>query len=524
MNGETIEGRFAGANPAAADGTAWAERTPLLPALPEAPSLPPDLIPDSLRPWLVDIAERAQIPQEFVAAPAIVALSSVIGRNVGIYPKRHDDWLVVPNLWGATIGRPGVLKTPAVAEAVKPLLRLAKTSQAKHEAAMAANEAKREIIKVKIAAQKDKAKKAVGKDEDTTAIQATLADLKAALADATPHERRHVAHDATVEKLGELLGQNPRGLLLIRDELSGLLRTLDKPGREGDREFYLEAWNGTGSYTYDRIGRGTTHIDALTLSVIGTIQPGKLQGYVANALSGGAGDDGLLQRIQLAVWPDQQGEWVNIDRWPDTDAKNRAFEVFQALDTMDGAMVANATDGGIPALHFSDEAQQLFDAWRADLEQRLRAPGMILTPAFESHLAKYRSLMPSLALIFYLVEAVVTGEIQAVDLAATRRAADWCDYLEAHARKIYAAELQPDITAAHALVSKIEAGAIQDGTTRRDIYRSHWTGLSTPETVSSGLGLLEKHHWLRLVEEKQEGRGRPSEVILLHPELRRVAA
>ncbi len=523
MNGETIEGRFAGANPAAADGTAWAERTPLPPALPEAPNLPPDLIPDVLRPWLVDITERAQIPVEFVAAPAIVALSSVIGRNIGIYPKRHDDWLVVPNLWGAVIGRPGVLKTPAVAEAIKPLQRLARTAQDEHENAKAATDAECEIIKVKITALKDKAKGAVKKGEDTTAIQADLANLKVALAGATPHERRYVAHDATVEKLGELLGQNPRGLLLARDELSGLLRTLDKPGREGDREFYLEAWNGNGSYTYDRIGRGTTHIDALTLSIIGTIQPGKLQGYVANALSGGAGDDGLLQRIQVAVWPDHLAEWRNVDRYPDTDAKNRAFEVFRDLDTMDGAAVANVTGGGIPALHFSDEAQQLFDAWRAGLEQRLRAPGMIPTPAFESHLAKYRSLMPSLALIFYLVEAVATGEIRAVDLAATRRAAGWCDYLEAHARKIYAAELQPDITAAHALASKIEAGAIQDGATRRDIYRSHWSGLSTPETVSSGLGLLEKHHWLRLVEEKQE-RGRPSEIILFHPELKRAAA
>ena len=524
MSGETIEGRFAGATSAAADGTTWAERTPLPPALPDAPSLPPDLIPDILRPWLLDIAERVQIPLEFVAAPAIVALSSVIGRNVGIHPKRQDDWFVVPNLWGAVIGRPGVLKTPAVAEAIKPLQRLAKAAQDEHEDAMAASEAEREIIKVKIAAQKDKAKKAVAKGEDTTTIQADLASLNTALAGATPHERRYVAHDATVEKLGELLGQNPRGLLLARDELSGLLRTLDKPGREGDREFYLEAWNGNGSYTYDRIGRGTIHIDALTLSIIGTIQPGKLQGYVANALSGGAGDDGLLQRIQLAVWPDHLAEWRNIDRYPDTDAKNRAFEVFQGLDTMDGAAMASTTHGGIPAMRFSFEAQGLFDTWRAGLEQKLRTSSMTPTPAFESHLAKYRSLMPSLALIFHLVEAVATGENRAVDLAATRRAADWCDYLETHARKIYAAELQPDITAAHALVSKIEAGAIQDGATRRDIYRSHWTGLSTPETVSSGLELLEKHHWLRLVEERQEGRGRPSEVILFHPELRRVAA
>ena len=524
MNGETIKGRFAGAGPTAGDGATWDERTPLPPALPDAPSLPPDLIPDVLRPWLLDITERAQIPLEFAAAPAIVALSSVIGRNIGIFPKRQDDWLVVPNLWGAVIGRPGVLKTPAVGEAIKPLQRLARAAQDEHEDAKAATEAEREIIKVKIAALKDKAKAAVKKNDDTTDIQVDLANLNTALAGATPHERRYVVHDATVEKLGELLGQNPRGLLLARDELSGLLRTLDKPGREGDREFYLEAWNGVGSYTYDRIGRGTTHIDALTLSIIGTIQPGKLQGYVANALSGGVGDDGLLQRIQLAVWPDHLAEWQNVDRYPDTDAKNRAFGVFQNLDTMDGAAVVATTPGAIPAIRFSPEAQGLFDTWRAELEQRLRAPGMILNPAFESHLAKYRSLMPSLALIFYLVEAVVTGEIHAVDLSAVRRAADWCDYLESHARKIYAAELQPDITAAHALVSKIEAGAIQDGNTRRDIYRSHWTGLSTPETVSSGLGLLEKHNWLRLIEEKQEGRGRPSEVILFHPELRRVAA
>ena len=47
-------------------------------------------------------------------------------------------------------------------------------------------------------------------------------------------------NDPTVEKLRELLKDNPRGLLLIRDELSGLLRSFDKQGREGDREFYLE--------------------------------------------------------------------------------------------------------------------------------------------------------------------------------------------------------------------------------------------------------------------------------------------
>ncbi len=70
-----------------------------------------------------------------------------------------------------------------------------------------------------------------------------------------------VVNDATVEKLGELLNQNPNGLLLFRDELSGFLRLMDRPGHENDRGFYCEAWNGTGAYTYDRFGRGTLRIE-----------------------------------------------------------------------------------------------------------------------------------------------------------------------------------------------------------------------------------------------------------------------
>src|SRR5438067_2294124 len=76
-------------------------------------------------------------------------------------------------------------------------------------------------------------------------------------------ERRYWTQDSTVEKLGIRLQDNPRGLLIVRDELSGWLHGLEKQGREGDRQFYLEAWNGTGSFTVDRIERGTLHIPAL---------------------------------------------------------------------------------------------------------------------------------------------------------------------------------------------------------------------------------------------------------------------
>jgi hypothetical protein len=73
-------------------------------------------------------------------------------------------------------------------------------------------------------------------------------------------------------------------------------RGADRRGHENDRAFYCEAWNGTGAYTYDRIGRGTLHIRAACVSVLGGIQPGPLERYLRDVF-GGRGDDGLIPTL-----------------------------------------------------------------------------------------------------------------------------------------------------------------------------------------------------------------------------------
>ena len=69
-----------------------------------------------------------------------------------------------------------------------------------------------------------------------------------------PILRRYRTNDPTVEKLGELLKENPRGLLIFRDELIGFLAGLDREDRKSDRGFYLEAWNGYGSISMTALG------------------------------------------------------------------------------------------------------------------------------------------------------------------------------------------------------------------------------------------------------------------------------
>ena len=131
--------------------------------------------------------------------------------------------------------------------------------------------------------------------------------------------------------------------------------------------------------------------------------------------------------------------------------------------------------------------------------------------------------MPSLALVFHLVDVVSGKATGKVGLEAAMLAADWCGYLEAHARKIYAPELNPDVAAAHRLADKIRSGAITDGMTIRDIYRPQWSGLTNADTVSAGLELLTRHNWMRVVEQQDTG-GRPSDIIEIHPSLRKAAA
>ena len=82
----------------------WPDYSDLPLLLPKAPPLEPDLLPEALRDWTTDVAERMQVPLEMVAVPLVIGLASVVGRRLGIHPKRHDDWLVVPNLYGAAKG------------------------------------------------------------------------------------------------------------------------------------------------------------------------------------------------------------------------------------------------------------------------------------------------------------------------------------------------------------------------------------------------------------------------------------
>jgi putative DNA primase/helicase len=452
-------------------------------------------------------------------------MAAVIGRKVGIRPKRADDWTVVANLWGMIVGRPGVLKTPAAEEAIAQLKRLVAEAIERYEQEIRRHEEEKLIAAARREAAKEELKKEAKKKEPSEErLRELAAEARADDEADGPLLRRYIVNDSTVEKLGELLRDNPNGFLIFRDELSGLLRSMDKQGHETDRSFYLEGWNGTGAFESDRIGRGNVRIKAVCFSILGGIQPGPLAAYLRSALSA-SGDDGFVSRFQLAVYPDQDRPFQVVDREPDVGAKNRAYRLFKALDHLKAEDVGACQDDdrrSIPYLRFAADAQEFFYQWWERLESKVKAEDV---PALESHLAKYRSLMPSLALLFHLADAVPVEEGESigggpVSLDAARRAAAWCDFLEHHARRIYGMAIEGDIQPAVTLTGRL--AKLPDPFTARDVLRKGWVGLSTLEDVERTLGILEDHNWVRSVEERPTGeRGRPRAArYYLHPEIR----
>lgn len=481
-----------------------------------APELPPELIPDQLRPWLLDVAERLSVPREMAVVPALVALASALGYSAALYPTRHGNWREVPNLWGLVAAPSSSMKTPAMEEGTRPLARLAAEAVAAHEATRLKREAEAFVLQARL----EQLKKDARGPKAPATLANDIAEVTEQLENLLKPGRRFVTNDATVEMITELLRHSTRGMQVQSDELVGLLESFDKKGREGDRQFFLQAFNAKENYSVDRIGRGSFHIPVLMLSILGGIQPGRLEGLVLGAVSGRRDADGLLQRFQLTVYSEPLRHYKHVDRPLDTAAYDRAQLLFNLLADFSPEKhpeLGSTASGRLAKLSFADDAQELFDTWLTEHMNRIRSSDFDTKPAFKAHLGKFQGLVAKLALLFHMVDSIESGHIPPVGMEALQLALSWAEFLEAHARKIYAPELTGVPASVRELALRILDGDVCDGTSVRDVYRRGWRGLKTAEQVSNAVRFLASKSWVRLDRVTTEEGGRPSEVIAVNP-------
>lgn len=494
-----------------AAGDAWDDPEPLPDPLVSVAPYRSDLLPSAIGDAVDDIAERMQCPPDFPAASMLVALAAVIGCRIGIRPRRLDDWLVVANLWGCAVGRPALKKSPAIAHAEKRIRAIESQESERLADEVKLFNANQVLAEISAKAIKVKIDKAVKNGMTNEALQLAL-ELKAKEGAAPPIPRRIITSDSTIEKLGDMLNKYPLGMLLWVDELVGWMRGLDRQDMAGVRQQFLTLWNGQGRLNIDRVGRGETVVAHPCLSVFGCATPGGLGDYVAACLHGGRGDDGLIQRLQVLVWPDSPKEYRPVDRLPDSAANKRLAEVFEALADLDVNSFAerDQDDGRIPWLRFDSDGQSIFDRWDADMQNRIRATEM--PEAFESHLSKYASLVPSIALVFHLA----MGGRGPVSGNAAELSVRWAEYLESHAARLYSIAVAPERRLAGPLLHRLLNWPKEKPIRTRDIAKQGWGGLTLPEVVNSAIEILVEAGWMRAVPVKPAS-GRPTVDYLIHP-------
>ncbi|MEN8219755.1 MAG: YfjI family protein, partial [Pseudomonadota bacterium] len=452
-----------------------------------------DMLPKNVSQWVNDVAKRMWIYPTYPSVALISFVSAIIARRVAIHPKKYDvEWRVIPNIWGAIVGQPGVQKSPALTPMFEPIARFQKHLKDEYNEAL--KQHKKELQQWKLQPKTTRGEKPT-----------------------EPALRVLSVNDATMEAIHLAHLTNPQGLLLYRDELSGLIAEMGKQGREGQRQFFLEGWNGNGQYSMMRLSRENVDVEGLCLTIFGGIQPNILAQYIANTSTGKA-DDGFIQRFQLLVNSVPKADYKLIDVAPDYDGKAMFDKTIDRLLylPMHGDPVITA---------FSDDAQPRFNAWLENLERRIRANTMpsILT----SHISKYRSLLPSLALVFetisneeFNLENMRDGKLlPRVSLESLELGIRWCDFLETHARSMLLdspCEASPSALLAEKLIQKYKSGKWKDGATERSIKRLSRAKMDN-QYFDDALELLHEFGYIKIEQHQPKRGGTPSNIIIVNP-------
>lgn len=508
---------------------AWGEVSPLPPLTEPVPPLPVELLPQPLSEWIQAEARAAGLPLEVLAGPVLVGAGGMLSAAVKL--KNALNTPAVPaNLWGAVCGRPGLKKTYAVNRGAAVLTRAQKAEFDRLDAQRSELETARGKAAAQLEALEARVKRAFrggpGKpvempsDDELTEAREALREAEAALS-----PRWYVVNDPNAETLGEILRDSPQGVTVVRDELTGWLAGFERSGRETERAFYLEAANGTESFTLKRVSRGVVHIPLMCAGVLGGIQPGPL----ADVLDAqrGAGD-GLLQRFQVFIWPDIFPEFdQNAQREPVSEAlREAAAAVLDELGTLTPEGLGSVYPSGAPApLTYTPEAQGIYDTWERQHAQALK--DLSRGEAYRAHISKQPATFARLALIFHALDVAALGREHPhparVGAEAAALAAVWCEYLAAHARKLWREGRRADVLDAQTVLGYVERGRIVDGqkvTEARRVLAEGKAGMTGPR-LDAALKVLADCGAVRVEASTPPGGkagGRPVKTLRLHPD------
>jgi hypothetical protein len=354
----------------------------------DPPRLPHGLLPSVIEDFAFEQGATMGADPAGLAVAALAVCAAAVPDSVQLRVKRYGGWYEATRLWVGLVGDPSTKKTPIINQAVRPLEHLDAALWHTYAAAKAEWDAL---------------------EKETKRVTPP------------PPQVRVKLDDATIEAAQEVLRDSPDGVLYHRDELSGFFGSIDKyaghRGAANDRGFWLQAYNG-GSYTFDRVKRGSGRIEHLSVSVLGGIQPGPMRKLAADTV-----DDGLIQRlVTIMLRPGSVGRDEELSK-----AVENYENLVERLHQMQISDVA--LDDAARAIREEMERKQ-HDEWPA-IE--------IINKKLAAHFGKYDGIFGRLCLLWHCIENAHTTVPPQVGAGCARRVADFLSqFLARHAIAFYA--------------------------------------------------------------------------------------
>lgn len=472
-----------------------------LPELPDVLPLDPAILPNEIRDFVVDTAERMQVPVDFIGTSAMIVAGALIGLQMSIRPKSQDTWKINPNLWGGLVAEPGSRKSAALETVLEPVWVLERAANDAYQKALPFYQAKKEVYEERRKDLRSKAGEALknGKSPEQDPQLTSLEEPE------PPIRKRYLSNDTTVEALTMVLKDNPHGILISSDELAKFIHGIEKTNQKDARAFYNTAWGAQSGFQVDRIGRGAQLIGAICVGIVGTIQPEPLGNLIGRWTRNPEFADGFIQRFQMLVYPDPIPLTEVVDRAPDQEARRRAHAVFKQLaDVGSMGMSCPVDEDGKPYVRYDEEAQSVFNRWY--LENATRAADRGEETVLRNHLNKFPKLVAGLSLIIHLMD----DRGPRVSLASLQKALGWAEYLESHARRIYTPGQNRHLLGAKDLYRQIFIeDKYGDEFDLREVYRLGGPNLKPAANARRSIQILVDHgHLFDISPNNGKGRTR----------------
>lgn len=466
---------------------------------PELPKFPVDALPPVLRDWVLAESEYTQTPAELAALLALAMCSGCVARRVVI----ECGWREPINLWVSVLLDPANRKS-AVFDASKEPLRAIERECIKK----AGPELSNALAEYKITEKRLTKVIAKAAEGDTDAAR-EAAELQLFLDQCKPIVPKLFCDDVPPEMIGKLLADQSGRLILASAEggIFGLMAGRYSRGIP-NLDVFLKAHAGE-ELLVDRLSRDPIAIDRVSLTMALAIQPEVLRGLMAKDTFRGRG---LLGRFLWAVPHSQLGHRKvrDVAKVPES-TKSQYEKLIRRLFAM-GEQIG---EDGLEVIDFDPKAAEMFLQWRETIEPWLGTDGEF--EMMRDWGGKFAGLTARLAGNLHLIR--FDELLEPIGIESVQNAIDISKWAIPHARAAFGLLGADDGAmddAERILVWLKEESSNQKS--RREIHQKFRSRFDQePDRLTRALDVLIERGWLRPVEAKQLGPGRPSELFECHP-------